>query len=126
LFKYAQLNVDNCCMAISYLSGEVDYTYMIRLTEEQDVRLGDIYEDGEWTRPDPPEPVEPSPSLQDRVEALEEESTVTMLGLAEVYEQKETEVTNALLATAELYELLLQQQETIEQIQSEINQLKAI
>ncbi|MFD0712305.1 hypothetical protein [Paenibacillus sp. GCM10027626] len=80
------------------------------------------YIDGEFSYEQIPTPTK---SPQERLEALEEESTVTMLGLAQVYEEKETEVTNAMLATAEVYELLLQQQAVIEQMQVEIDQLKA-
>ncbi|MFD0710648.1 hypothetical protein [Paenibacillus sp. GCM10027626] len=94
--------------------------YRYKIVQGKMVERSQAELDAEWNAR-PPVPKTPE---QQRIEALEEESTVAMLGLAEVYEQKETEVTNALLATAELYELLLDQQATIEQMQAEIDQLK--
>ncbi|MEI7027914.1 hypothetical protein [Paenibacillus sp. y28] len=52
MFKYAQIDLNTgFCVGVSYLSGEVKAAHMLPLTEGQDVQPGDIFMDGEWTRP---------------------------------------------------------------------------
>jgi len=84
-----------------------------------------------FSYPDPDGPEQPivyRKPLTEQVTALETEVTNAMLAIAEVYEekeqqlaQKETEVTNAMLAIAELYEMNLQLQNRIEQLEEAAN-----
>lgn len=36
--------------------------------------IGDIYENGAWSHPEPPEPIPPQPTLEERVTELEEQN----------------------------------------------------
>lgn len=72
MFKYAQIDIETGrCLGVSYLSGEVEADNMIPLSEEDDVKPNDTYEDGVWIPAPPPEPVEPTP---DRIAQLEAEN----------------------------------------------------
>lgn len=66
MYKYAQIDSDNICFAVSYLSGEVIADDMIRLSEE-DEPLDKKYNNGIWEEvPKPePEPTEPEKTQLD-------------------------------------------------------------
>ena len=81
VYKYAQLNAANVCIAISYLSGEITADNVRRLAPDEIVLEGDIWDDenGVWIPAPPPEPPEPpGPSLREQLEALKQENQ--MLG----------------------------------------------
>lgn len=68
MYKYAQIDSENICFAVSYLSGEIIADDMIRLSAE-DEPLGKKYNNGIWEElPPQPEP-EPEQSQLDRIEA---------------------------------------------------------
>ena len=68
MFKYAQIDNDNICFAVSYLSEEVIADDMIRLSEE-DEPLGKKYNNGTWEELPPRPQSEPEPTQLDRIEA---------------------------------------------------------
>ena len=68
MFKYAQIDSNNICFAVSYLSGEVIADDMIMLNEE-DEPLGKKYNNGTWEELPPQPAPEPEPSQLDRIEA---------------------------------------------------------
>ncbi|GGF88567.1 hypothetical protein [Paenibacillus abyssi] len=82
MFKYAQIDAaTGRCVSVSYLSGEIESTNMIPLTEADDVKPGDIRNaDGTWTRP---APVPPQPS---RIDQLEADNLTLMEAVADLYE----------------------------------------
>jgi hypothetical protein len=97
MYKYAQINENGMCFGLSEISGEVDNPFMILLIDE-DIRLGDIFLEGIWTRYDPePEPIpEPEPTAEQiRIEQLEADNAAlwyeNMIQSAKV-EANETEV----------------------------------
>jgi len=47
-FIYAQLNENNICVCVSYLSGEVDAANVVRLEDDSVDVLGMTYENGEF------------------------------------------------------------------------------
>lgn len=67
MYKYAQINSENICFAVSYLSGEVIADDMIMLNEE-DEPLGKKYNNGAWEELPPQPAPEPEPSQLDRIE----------------------------------------------------------
>ncbi|GEM_PF-1958707 len=78
MFKYAQLDGANIVVGISQLSGVVDANNMI-LIEDKEVVLGSSYnrETGEFMNPIMPEPVEPQPTIEEKI--LAENQYQTML-----------------------------------------------
>ena len=68
MYKYAQIDSDNICFAVSYLIGEVISADMIRLSET-DEPLGKKYNNGIWEELPPQPQPEPEPSQLDRIEA---------------------------------------------------------
>ena len=68
MYKYAQINSENICFAVSYLSGEVIANDMIRLSAE-DEPLGKKYNNGTWEELPPQPTPEPEPTQLDRIEA---------------------------------------------------------
>ena len=60
MYKYAQIDSNNICFAVSYLSGEIITDDMIRISET-DEPLGKKYNNGIWEEL-PPQP-EPEPEL---------------------------------------------------------------
>ena len=68
MYKYAQIDSNNICFAVSYLSGEVIADDMIMLNEE-DEPLGKKYNNGTWEELPPQPAPEPEPSQLDRIEA---------------------------------------------------------
>lgn len=67
VYRYAQLDPANICMAVSELSGEVDAPHMVLLADEltEDV-IGHRYENGQWVEV-PQEPVaEPVADISSR------------------------------------------------------------
>lgn len=59
-YRYAQLDANDVCMAISDLSGEVDAPHMILLGDEATEEvIGHRYENGEWIAvPQEPQPAQ--------------------------------------------------------------------
>lgn len=56
MYKYAQIDSNNICFAVSYLSGEIITDDMIRISET-DEPLGKKYNNGIWEElPPQPEP----------------------------------------------------------------------
>ena len=63
MYKYAQFDLETGrCIGVSLLAGEVEANHMILLDDETDVLPGDIYTDGEWTRPEQRLPQGPASS----------------------------------------------------------------
>lgn len=69
--RYAQIDDNGVCYAISYLSGEKDEPYLILLDDNDVVNLGDTYADGVWTPAPPQPPPTPQPSLEEQMAALQ-------------------------------------------------------
>ncbi|SDD29499.1 hypothetical protein SAMN02799630_02811 [Paenibacillus sp. UNCCL117] len=114
-YRYAQIDAKGRAFNVSFLSGEIDAPDMILLGPEDDVKPGDIYEDGVWTPAPPVEPPEqPSgPTMREQIEQLQAENLNLMLALTEVYEQAEAdkaalqqESLQTMLAMTELYEMI--------------------
>lgn len=78
MFEYAQLDAGNVVVGISQLSGEVAANNMIFIADKE-VALGSSYnrETGEFTAPTIPEPVEPQPTIEEKI--LAENQYQTML-----------------------------------------------
>ncbi|PZD96408.1 hypothetical protein DNH61_07820 [Paenibacillus sambharensis] len=85
MFKYAVINEDGICTAVSYLAEEVQQENMILLHDNDDVSLWDIYSDGGWAPGKPP--LTSGDSLQDKMGQLEADNKAMMLALADIYEQ---------------------------------------
>lgn len=52
MFKYAQIEANGVCFAVSCLSGEVNATDMILLAADDTIDyLGKVYTDGKWHEP---------------------------------------------------------------------------
>lgn len=72
-YLYAQLNIDNICIGVSQLCGEVEASDMIALTKQEyspDL-IGREYKDGVWGgKPIPPDIVDPTQILTERVDEL--------------------------------------------------------
>lgn len=84
MYKYAQINIETKrCIGVSCLSGEIKAEHMLLLTDDDDVQPGDIYSDGEWTRPEPEPLPEPGPTAEERIESLEAENARLVLELAQ-------------------------------------------
>lgn len=74
MLRYAQINKETGqVVSISFLAGKVEEEHMITLPENADVRPGDIYTNGEWTRPEPEPVPEPGPTEAERMTTLEAE-----------------------------------------------------
>jgi len=58
-------------------------------------------------------PVNPGPTMSERVASLESQITDTQMALVENYEQTDASNTDLLMATAEVYENLLALQERV-------------
>ena len=70
MYKYAQINSENICFAVSYLSGEVIADDMIRLSEE-DEPLGKKYNNGTWEEVPKPKP-EPTELEKTQLDIIQE------------------------------------------------------
>lgn len=70
MYKYAQIDSNNICFAVSYLSGEVIADDMIMLNEE-DEPLGMKYKDGIWEEVPKPEP-EPTELEKTQLDIIQE------------------------------------------------------
>lgn len=84
MFKYAILNAQGVVVGISYLSGEVDKSDMILLSDDCVVDFGWQYIDGQWHEPDP-ENTEDTPEQQLDPEELDR--LLIMEALVVVYEE---------------------------------------
>lgn len=60
MYRYAQLDPANVCMAVSELSGEVDAPHMIPLTDEAvEAVIGHSWQGGQWVEvPQEPQPAQ--------------------------------------------------------------------
>lgn len=78
MFEYAQLDAGNVVVGISQLSGEVAANNMIFIADKE-VALGSSYnrETGEFTAPTIHEPIEPQPTIEEKI--LAENQYQTML-----------------------------------------------
>lgn len=65
MYKYAQIDSNNICFAVSYLSGEVIADDMIRLSAE-DEPLGKKYNNGTWEEV-PSQPAPESEPTEDEI-----------------------------------------------------------
>lgn len=52
MFLYAQIDSSGYCVSVSHLFAEVVAPHMIPIQSEDDVQPGDVYNDGNWTRPE--------------------------------------------------------------------------
>ena len=106
---YAQLNDENICIGLSQLSGTVNHSNMIKISEElygQGSLLGCLFENGEWVEV-PKEETEPIRSIEARLAEMEELQLIQMMAQAEVYEQQQEETLILYSALTELAELIL-------------------
>lgn len=83
MHKYAQIGVDTgYCVSISILAREVEADHMIPLLDDTDVQPGDIYVDGEWSRPDTEPSLMTGMTADERITQLEAENAGLALELA--------------------------------------------
>lgn len=68
MYKYAQIDSNNICLAVSYLSGEVIADNMIRLLEA-DEPLGKKYNNGTWEELPPQPAPEAEPTENEIIQA---------------------------------------------------------
>ncbi|UVI31219.1 hypothetical protein [Paenibacillus spongiae] len=80
--KYALIDTQTGrCIGISFLNDLVIRDDLI-LVDGLDVQIGDVYQNGQWTRLDPETPEEPVSYLEQRVEQLETDNAALMMELA--------------------------------------------
>ncbi|SDC70444.1 hypothetical protein SAMN02799630_01234 [Paenibacillus sp. UNCCL117] len=86
MYRYAEIDEQKRVRTVAELSGEVELPNMILLGPEDDVNLGDIYEDGVWTPAPLSEPPEqPSgPTMGERIATLQDENADLKARLADV------------------------------------------
>lgn len=67
---YAQLDMNNVCVGLSQLSGEVQAPNMLQIEHYDTTLVGKKYENGVWVEV-PPEPVIPIPEEPTNTEVLQ-------------------------------------------------------
>lgn len=68
MFYYAQLNEENICVGVSQLSGKVNKSSLILLSEFDTSLMGKKYNNGAWEEVEQPE-VTPEPTQLDEIQA---------------------------------------------------------
>lgn len=83
MFKYAQLNGNNVVVGISQLSGEVNLSNMIYLSDnEYFVDLGWKYINNQWIEP---ELIEPELIIPTTIDEIKEMQLTLMMAIADIY-----------------------------------------
>jgi hypothetical protein len=86
MFYYAQLDENNMCIAISALSGEVDYPNMIPIESAADDYLFKKYEEGSFIYVDRTDNVAEKKTVEMQLSELQEQNLVLMDALATIFE----------------------------------------
>ena len=73
---YAQLDMNNICVGISQLSGEVQASNMLQIEFYDTALIGKKFEDGKWIEL-PQEPVIPTPEEPTSTEVLQTVNNLT-------------------------------------------------
>lgn len=75
--RYAQIDTNKTCVAVSDLAGEVDAPHMIPITPDENP-IGHVWDDGEWIAPPPaPEAVPPSVTRRQIITGLGKAGWIT-------------------------------------------------
>ena len=89
-YKYAQLDTDGKVIGVSYLSGIVEDDNLIQI-EDDFSPWGKKFDKTENSWVDAPKMEEPvveaKPTVEERLEELNEIATATMMAVAELYER---------------------------------------
>lgn len=88
--KYAQLDADGKVIGVSYLSGIVEDDNLIQIEEDFNAwgKKFDKTENSWVDAPKVEDPiVEAKPTVEEKLEALSEIATATMMAVAELYER---------------------------------------
>lgn len=90
MITYAQISIDNRVVGISQLSDKVESENSIDITElEKQPQLGFIYDPstGQFTEPDSEPIPPPKPSLDERMNQLQQDNLILMDALAVTFEE---------------------------------------